>query len=117
VRKGQSPYSVNSLGVLCASEAIEDQDYVRSYVRDVLEAREILLRGLRELGVGFYPTRANFVLADFGEGAARVCGALRERGILVRDRSGELPGTVRITVGTKLQTSRLLAALEEVLAA
>lgn len=117
VRKGQSPYSVNSLGVLCASEAIEDQEYVRSYVRDVLEAREILLSGLRELGVPFYPTQANFVLADFGEDAAQVCEALRERGILVRDRSGELPGTVRITVGTKSQTSKLLAALGEVLAA
>jgi histidinol-phosphate aminotransferase len=64
VRKGQSPYSVNSLGVLCASEAVEDQDYVRAYVRDVLEAREILLSGLSRLGVRFYPTQANFVLAD-----------------------------------------------------
>jgi histidinol-phosphate aminotransferase len=117
VRKGQSPYSVNSLGVLCASEAIEDQEYVRSYVRDVLEAREILLQGLGELGVRFYPTQANFVLTEFGDRAAQVCAALRERGILVRDRSAELPGTVRITVGTKSQTGKLLAALGEVLAA
>lgn len=117
VRKGQSPYSVNSVGVLCASEAIEDHEYVRSYVRDVLEAREILLQGLRDLGVHFYPTQANFVLADFGERATPVCEALRERGILVRDRSGELPGTVRITVGTKPQTAKLLAALGEVLGA
>jgi histidinol-phosphate aminotransferase len=117
VRKGQSPYSVNSLGVLCASEAIEDQEYVRSYVRDVLEAREILLQGLRELGVRFFPTQANFVLTEFGERAVGVCAALRERGILVRDRSAELPGTVRITVGTKSQTAKLLAALGEVLAA
>jgi histidinol-phosphate/aromatic aminotransferase/cobyric acid decarboxylase-like protein len=42
---------------------------------------------------------------------------LRERGILVRDRSGELPGTIRITVGTKAQTTKLLVALGEVLAA
>jgi histidinol-phosphate aminotransferase len=117
VRKGQSPYSVNSLGVLCASEAIEDHEYVRSYVRDVLEAREILLAGLSGLGVPFYPTQANFVLVDLGEGAARVCESLRERGILVRDRSGELPGTVRITVGTKAQTAKLLGALQEVLGA
>ncbi len=117
VRKGQSPYSVNSLGVLCASEAIEDHEYVRCYVRDVLEAREILLAGLRDLAVPYYPTQANFVLVDLGERALGVCEALRERGILVRDRSGELPGTVRITVGTKAQTAKLLAALAEVLGA
>ena len=60
----------------------------------------------------FYPTQANFVLVDFGERRGpRLCQSLRERGILVRDRSGELPGTVRITVGTKAQTAKLLAAL------
>jgi histidinol-phosphate aminotransferase len=117
VRKGQSPYSVNSLGVLCASEAIEDQEYVRSYVREVLEGREMLLAGLRQLGVPFYPTFANFVLADFGERAGQVCAALRERGVLVRDRSAEAPGTVRITVGTKSQINQLLRGLGEVLAA
>jgi histidinol-phosphate aminotransferase len=117
VHKGQSPYSVNSLGVLCASEAIEDQEYVRSYVRDVLEAREVLLAGLRDLGVRFYPTQANFVLADFGARSETVCQALRERDVLVRDRSAELPGTVRITIGNKSQIGHLLAALGEVLAA
>jgi histidinol-phosphate aminotransferase len=116
VHKGQSPYSVNSVGVLCASEAVEDQEYVRSYVRDVLEARQILLGGLRDLGVRFYPTQANFVLADFSERSDAVCQRLQERGILVRNRSGELPGTVRITVGTKSQVGRLLAGLGEVLA-
>jgi histidinol-phosphate aminotransferase len=116
VHKGQSPYSVNSIGVLCASEAVEDQEYVRSYVRDVLEAREILLAGLQELGVRFYPTRANFVLVDFGGLSNAVCQRLRERGILVRDRSSELPGTVRITIGTKSQVGRLLVGLREVLA-
>jgi histidinol-phosphate aminotransferase len=32
----------------------------------------------------------------------------------VRDRSYEAPGCVRITVGTRAQTRRLLAALEEI---
>jgi histidinol-phosphate aminotransferase len=116
VRKGQSPYSVNSVGVLCASEAVEDHGYVRSYVQDVLAAREILLAGLRDLGVRYFPTEANFVLADFGGRAGSVCEGLRERGILVRDRSGEMPGTVRITAGTQPQVEQLLAALREVLA-
>ncbi len=116
MRKGQSPYSINSLGILCALEAIEDQEYLSAYVGEVLKARERLCRGLRRLGIPYYPSEANFVLATFGEQAAAVCARLREKGILVRDRSAELPGTVRITVGKLKQMRTLLTALEEVLA-
>ena len=46
--------------------------------------------------------------------AIEVRDALRERAILVRDRSYEAPGCVRITVGTRKQTRELMAALEEI---
>ena len=115
VRKGQSPYSVNSIGVMCALEAIEDQDYIRSYVEEALEAREMLRRGLDRLGIRCYPSQANFVLAEFGDSAGQVCGYLREKGLLTRNRSHELPGTVRITAGKKSQARKLLACLREVI--
>jgi histidinol-phosphate aminotransferase len=54
------------------------------------------------------------VLADFGARALEVRDSLRDRAILVRDRSYEAPGCVRITVGTREQTRELLAALEEI---
>ena len=49
-----------------------------------------------------------------GERAIEVRDYLRGQGILVRDRSYEAPGCVRITVGTREQMRRLLAALEEI---
>jgi histidinol-phosphate aminotransferase len=54
------------------------------------------------------------VLARIGERAIEVRDALRAKGILVRDRSYEAPGCVRITAGTREQTRCLLAALEEI---
>ena len=38
----------------------------------------------------------------------------RDTGVLVRDRSYELPGCVRVTVGTREQALRFLAGLEEI---
>ena len=35
-------------------------------------------------------------------------------GVLVRDRSYEIAGSVRVTIGTREQVARLLKALEEV---
>ena len=117
VRKGQSPYSVNSLGVVCALAAIQDLDYIENYVNEVLDARKLLLEALDRFGVKYFPTEANFVLTEMGDRAQEVIGKLRERDILVRDRSKERAGTVRLTVGNVEQTEWLISVLEEVFAA
>lgn len=114
LHKAQSPYSVNSLAVLAAQAAVRDTAYIRNYVAEVLAAREVLCFGLEQLGITYVPSSANFVLGRFGERAIEVRDALRDRGILVRDRSYEAPGCVRITVGTREQTRKLLEALEEI---
>jgi histidinol-phosphate aminotransferase len=114
LHKAQSPYSVNTLAILAAQAAITDATYIQNYVAEVLAARELLCVGLEKLGIGYVPSSANFVLANLGERAIEVRDQLRAQGILVRDRSYEAPGCVRMTVGTREQTRRLLAALEEI---
>lgn len=114
LHKAQSPYSVNSLAVMAAQAAVADREYVEQYVAEVLAARELLCVGLEKLGITYVPSSANFVLGHFGKRALEVRDALRGRAILVRDRSYEAPGCVRITVGTREQTRTLLAALEEI---
>ena len=114
LHKAQSPYSVNALAALAVQEAVRDRRYIENYVAEVLAARELLCVGLEKLGITYVPSAANFVLANLGRRAIPVRDALRTRGILVRDRSYEVPGHVRMTVGTREQTRRLLAALEEI---
>ena len=99
---------------LAAQVAVEDTAYVQTYVAEVLAARELLCIGLEKLGIPYVPSSANFVLGRFGKRAIEVRDALREQAILVRDRSYEAPGCVRITVGTREQTRKLLAALQEI---
>jgi histidinol-phosphate aminotransferase len=114
MHKAQSPYSVNALAVMAAQAAVADRGYVEAYVTEVLAARELLCLGLERLGITYVPSSANFVLGQFGKRAIEVRDALRGRAILVRDRSYEAPGCVRITVGTREQTRTLLTALEEI---
>src|ERR1022692_3560136 len=114
LHKAQSPYSVNGMAVLAARAAVEDTAYVQTYVAEVLAARELLCVGLEKFSITYVPSSANFVLAQLGKRAIEVRDALRGQAILVRDRSYEAPGCVRFTVGTREQTRRLLAALEEI---
>ncbi|HSH39376.1 MAG TPA: histidinol-phosphate transaminase [Chthoniobacterales bacterium] len=114
MRKAQSPYSVNMLAALAARVAITDQDYISRYVSEVLTARDSLYAGLERLGIPFYRSDGNFILVRFGSRASEVRERLREAGVLVRDRTHELAGCVRVTVGTREQTMRFVRELERV---
>ena len=114
LHKAQSPYSVNSVAALAVQEAVRDRAYIENYVAEVLAARELLCVGLEKLGISYVPSSANFVLMNAGRRAVALRDTLRERGILVRDRSYEVAGHVRITIGTREQTRQLLDALEEI---
>jgi histidinol-phosphate aminotransferase len=114
LHKAQSPYSVNTLAVLAATQAIRDTAYVADYVAEVLAARQLLYEGLDKLKIRYFPSQANFVLFQAGPRAIEVRDKLRQRDVLVRDRSYELAGCVRVTVGTRRQARLFLAALEEI---
>jgi histidinol-phosphate aminotransferase len=114
VRKAQSPYSVNALAAMAARIAVQDQKFVEDYVLEVLTARELLYVGLEKLKIPYIESQANFVLVSAGDRAIPIRDELRERGVLVRDRSYELPGCVRVTVGTRDQVRQFLDELEQI---
>jgi histidinol-phosphate aminotransferase len=112
LKKAQSPYSVNTMAVLAARAAIRDRAYVDAYVDEVLAARAMAYEGLHKLGIKTFPSEANFILFQAGDRAIPIRDALRERGVLVRDRGYELPGCVRVTIGTRAQVDRFLEELK-----
>jgi len=116
VRRASSPYNLNSIALACLPEALADSEYVRRYAAEAGQGRDRLQSALGSRGIKYWPSRANFVLLHLGGACKPFIQAMRERGILVRDRSGD-PGCadcVRITLGTVEQNERLLTALGEV---
>ena len=116
VRRVSSPYSVNSVALAALPVALEDGEYVVKYVDEVKTGRRRLEQELSRMGIQWWPSEANFVLMNIGERHGHFVAAMREHGILVRDRSDDpgCDGCVRITLGTASQTDRLLAALRNV---
>jgi histidinol-phosphate aminotransferase len=114
VRRVSSPYNVNTVALACLPEALGDQAYIRQYVAEVRESRARLERALEALGIRFWPSQANFVLARV-EVAASFVEHMRRRDILLRDRSSDhgCGGCVRITLGPREHGDRLLTALQE----
>jgi len=116
VRKVSSPYNVNGIALACLEAAMTDDKYIREYTQQVVAGRNMLEQELTKLGLRWWPSEANFVLFHVGEKHAALVDAMRARGILIRSRHKDpgCAGCVRITLGTREHTVRMLAALREV---
>ncbi len=114
VRKVSSPYNVNGVALDCLPVALADEEYVAWYAEQVRVGRERMMDGLRELGVPFFPSHANFVLMKIGPKHKELVQAMRAHGVLLRDRSTDpgCDGFVRITIGVEEHVTRGLAALK-----
>lgn len=114
MRKSQSPYSVNMLAIIAASAAIDDPEYIANYVREANAAREDIYAALKEMNIETFPSKGNFILFRVGDRSLAIRDALRDRGVLVRDRSYELPGCIRVTCGTREQAARFITELRKI---
>src|SRR5438445_729603 len=116
LRRASSPYNLNAVALACLPEAVADQEYVQDYVAQALAGRRDLEFELGALDIRFWPSRANFVLLYLGSYCQPFIREMRQRGILVRDRSRDYgcKDCVRITVGLREHNQQLLAALRDV---
>ncbi len=112
--KVKYPYNVNLLTQKAAKQILADKDALYQRILLVMKERKMLFNAVRELPitVKLYPTDANFFLVKVTDANA-IYKYLVSKGIIVRNRNQvELcDNCLRITVGTKDENSRLLAAL------
>ena len=113
LHRAQNPFQVNSLALAAASIAIQHEEHVKKYVAQVHINRERVYRWLESRGIPYVPSSANFILTRVGERAPEIAQLLRAEGILVRDWSYDpnLQGYLRFTIGSGVQTRRLLDGL------
>ncbi len=113
LRKVSSPYNVNGIALAVLPDALADTEYLAWYVEQVRLGRTQIMRGLEALSVPYFPSEANFVLMNIGPLHKELVAAMRARGVLLRDRSGDpgCKGFVRITVGLEAQNEQALTAL------
>ncbi|HZJ88460.1 MAG TPA: histidinol-phosphate transaminase [Sphaerochaeta sp.] len=110
------PYNVGGPSQALALEALSRAERVRESVGRTVAERERLATEVARLPFveRVFPSDANFFLVRVREAKA-VYRALVEKGIIVRDRSGELHCSecLRLTVGSSEENERLLNALKE----
>ncbi|HMF99258.1 MAG TPA: histidinol-phosphate transaminase [Vicinamibacterales bacterium] len=119
IRQAIPVYSVNIAAVAAVQAALGDLDFVRSYLREVADSKQILYAACERLGLRYFPSRSNFVLVCAGDRTDALVKGAFARGIYLRDRSTEpgCAGCLRIATGVVEHTKRAVAVMEEVLCA
>jgi histidinol-phosphate aminotransferase len=110
----RAPFNVSTLAQVAAMAALDDDEHVRKSRELNTSERARVSREFSQLGLSVAPSQANFVLLDVKRPARPVYDALLRLGVIVRP-FGNLPTSLRITVGTPKENDRLLSAIEQVL--
>jgi histidinol-phosphate aminotransferase len=115
----RQPFSVNSLALAAAVEALKHQDEVATRVERTAIERLHVEEELGERGLETADSEANFTWVSLGDrDEAAVMRGLAERGVIVRGGAAlGSEGHMRVTFGTRAENDRFLAAMDEVLAA
>lgn len=115
LEKIRQPFNINSIAQAGALAALDDDEHLARTKENNRRGLELFELELRQAGLSFVPSFANFILVKVGDGQ-RVFLELQKRGVITRPMGGyQLPEFVRISLGTPEENRRCLAALKEVL--
>lgn len=109
------PYNVNELSQKAVLEALQNEEKTKSEIQEIINNRDFLVEHLNSFDFikEVYPSEANFVLAKV-DNATQVYNYLRDKGIIIRNRSSQIEDTLRFTVGTMMECKAVITALREI---
>ena len=112
-----APYPLATPVADVAGQALSDQGIalMRQHVAELNASRAWLLEQLSRLSLvqQVFPSETNYILARFADSPA-VFKSLWDQGIILRDQNKNpgLAGCLRISIGTRQECERLVAALQ-----
>jgi histidinol-phosphate aminotransferase len=109
----RQPFNVNALGLVAAEAALDDDEHVLHSKTVNAAGLQQLVSAFEERGLESIPSVANFVTVDVKRPAADVYERLLHQGVIVRlVENYDLPGHLRITVGTEEENRSFISALD-----
>lgn len=117
LERTKQPFSVNMMALIAAKAALGDERHLKKVLDNNRRGKQFFYDTLKELGLNFLPSEANFVLIKMGAEAEAVTKRLFEKKILVRWLGGYgLPDYIRVTIGTADENRVFVEALKRVVA-
>jgi histidinol-phosphate aminotransferase len=112
----RQPFNNNMLALAAAEASLTDDDYLAKTIAVNKQGMRQLTQAFESLGLTWIPSAANFVSVDLQRDAMPVYEALLKKGVIVRPVGVyEMPGFLRISIGTEQENQFFINALKDVL--
>ena len=110
-------YTMDTITLAAGVASIEDDEYFKARVQDVIATREWTKGQLSELGFSFPDSKSNFIFAKHESvDAVHIFEELKKRGIYVRhfSKPERIADYLRISIGTDEEMRTFIAELSEI---
>ena len=116
LRRVVNPFTTNRLAQVAALASLDDEEHYKKVLKSNQEGKKYLYKELKELGLFYLPTEANFIYIDLKEDSGVVFEKLLRKGVIVRQgKTWDCPNFIRVTIGTAYENKRFIQAIKEVM--
>lgn len=117
IKKVKQPYNLNAFSQAAARVVLAQRDLFKEQINTLIEQRKVVFRALQEMeGVTAYHSDTNYLLFRTNYDSKVIYQGLLDKGILIRKLGGpELPGFLRMSIGTLEENQKFLQALTAVM--
>jgi histidinol-phosphate aminotransferase len=116
MRAQQSWDSVSIMAIVAALASLGDDAQVANGRKNNSDVRKFVCGELDKMKFSYIPSHANFMMIDMRREVKPLIAAFKEKKVQVGRLFPPLPNFMRVTIGTKPQMERFLAAFKELTA-
>jgi len=102
---------------VAARASLDDAAQVTNGLKSNSETRKFVCSEMDKMKFTYIPSQANFMMIDMRREVRLLIAAFKDKKVQVGRLFPPLPNFMRVTIGTKPQMERFLAAFKEVAAA
>ncbi|MFC5699903.1 histidinol-phosphate transaminase [Cohnella faecalis] len=115
INQVREPFNTSRFGQAAALASLADESFVADCRNANREGLAQLRSAFERLGLEAFPAYGNFIMVDVKRPAQEVFDSLLRKGVIVRGGFKLTPTHLRITVGSREENDKVIAALEAAL--
>jgi histidinol-phosphate aminotransferase len=114
MERTREPFNVNLLAQEAATAALGDGAFLKRSLAHAAAEKKLLYGELKAMGLEYVPSATNFIMIDVKKPCREVFARLLKKGVIVRDmKAWGWETFIRVTVGTRAENRKFIAALKK----